>query len=327
MIGEVVTSRPGGTVAAVVFFALAATFFGVALANQSAHAAVFAILPLALGFAALLSGDPRVEFEVTADGLSLTAPDVAFVRYDDIRGLTAPVSGSGTDFAIQVYHTDGVLRIPAGLSVPSRELYEFLLDHLPPVEAANPDNVPAKLRDFLAEQLRLFGSEKVFVFRARAFPPVFSYRRHVGYSLGVLLGALGWIVVGFTLDASGVKGAAGWGGGGIVLFLLALLFTFLFWRASDRGRAGNWHESCLIVSPAGIALLQGQLRGKMRWDEVRAIEYPAKPRFGLTSAGSPRSGIGLLVEGAYLIIADYYDRPLSKILSSLHTYWDEQDAN
>ena len=64
----------------------------------------------------------------------------------------------------------------------------------------------------------------------------------------------------------------------------------------------------------------------MRWDEVRAIELPAQPRFGLTTAGGAKGGIGILVEGAYLVIADFYDRPLAIIHTRLSRYWGGPEA-
>ncbi len=45
----------------------------------------------------------------------------------------------------------------------------------------------------------------------------------------------------------------------------------------------------------------------------------------ITGIGPAR--IGLLVEGAYLIVADYYDRPLSQIHACLCTYWGDEGAN
>jgi hypothetical protein len=252
-------------------------------------------------------------------------PEAALVRYEDLRGLTAPGRRAGEDFPIHVYHAGGVVRVPPGLSEPSAELYDFLLGRLPPLAGPDPDTVPAKLRDFVAGQVGLFGPEKVFVFRARPFPPPSLYRRHVWYSLAVAAAGAAWVAAGVVIGTADAKGGGPWAGCGVLLLLLGLLFAFLFSR-SGGGRVSDWHESCLVVSPGGIALLQGALRGKMRWDELRSIEYPAKRRFGLSSAGSPAQGVGLLVEGAYLVIADYYDRPLYQIHRCLVAYWDGQDA-
>jgi hypothetical protein len=127
----------------------------------------------------------------------------------------------------------------------------------------------------------------------------------------------------------GVKPESGgpWIGFGMLFLFVGFLFALIYSRAGNRGRPSNWRESCLVVSPGGIALLQGRLRGKMRWAELRAVEFPAKPRLALASSGSARSGIGLLVEGAYLIVGDYYVRPLPLVFASLRAYWGGQDGN
>src|SRR5205085_942729 len=113
--------------AAAVFLLAAAGCGAWAAAAGSVHPAVFALLPLALAAAALLGRDPPVRFEVTADGLAFETPDDRFVRYDEVCGLTGPRRSGRGAFAIQVYHPDGVTRIPPRLTVSSRELYDFLL--------------------------------------------------------------------------------------------------------------------------------------------------------------------------------------------------------
>ncbi|HUR54718.1 MAG TPA: hypothetical protein VMZ71_11340, partial [Gemmataceae bacterium] len=81
-----------------------------------------------------------------------------------------------------------------------------------------------------------------------------------------------------------------------------------------------WQESCLVVSPGGVAMVQGVHRGKLRWDELLSIEYPAKE-------GAGGTGIALRVAGAAVIIADYYDRPLSEIRRCLKHYWGGREGN
>ena len=331
MTGTVVTSRPGGSVAAVIWFLLAVGAVAAAVLSGNVHWAVLAVLPGVLGLTASLSTDPAVEFEITADGLVFHTPERVFVRYTDIQGLTAPTKKSGDSFAMQLYHSAGVIRIPARLDVSSWDLHDYLLSRLPPPGSTEPEGVPSALRPFLADQLRLFGEERVFVFRARPFDPLPSYGRHVAYSLAVAATGGLWIVAGVVLVATLEKKNSGdggaWVGGGVLLLVLGLLFAFLFSRASVAGRVKGWQNSCLVVSPGGIALVQGPMKGKMRWDELRAVEFPAKPRFGLSTAGGTKHGVGLLVEGAYLVIADYYDHPLSVIYDHLSSYWGGREAN
>jgi hypothetical protein len=328
MIGERVASPPTGRGAAVVFGLIGIAFLGIAVLAGSPHPAMFSILPFALGLAAIVTGDAPVDFVITEEGLAFEEPDLGLVRYGELCGVTAPVSRSrGDDFAIQVYYATGVVRIPRGLAISSRYLYDFLVDRLPPLDLPNPDAVPLNLRAFVTEQIGLFGPEKVFAYRARPFPPAPSHSRQVGYAVGFMCAAVGWFVIGIGMMASKFEGGEGWAGFGCLLSFLALLFAFLFARANRRGRPANWRDACVVISPGGIALIQGSLRGKMRWDELRAIEYPAKPRFGLSTHGGARSGLGLLTDGAYFIIADLYVRPLAEIRLALRHYWGGSDAN
>jgi hypothetical protein len=328
--GTSVTSRPGGIGCAAVWVVLGLAAVGAAAGVPNVHWAVFAILPFVLAFGAWFSVEQEVRFEITEDGLSFEAPETVYIRYRDIEGLTGQGLAGRNQFAMQVYHSEGVVRIPASIDVPSWELRDHILDRLPPVTRPDPDDVPGTVRGFVADQIEKFGEDKVFVYRARRHPPASTYGRAVAYSAAFAVAGLFWAIAGGvlvgTLPKKEADGATAWIAGGIVLFILALLFAFLFSRQHRAGRVKNWESSCLVVSPGGIALAQGPLKGKMRWDELRAIEFPAKPRFGLTAAGAT-SGIGLLVEGAYLIIADYYDRPLFLIHEQLQDYWGGRHAN
>jgi hypothetical protein len=334
MIGMEVTSRPVGTgCVTALFFPFTALAVAAAVYTGSLHWGVFALLPLAIGITAILLHDPVVRFQITKEGLAFESPDPLFVRFDEIEGLTTQGSTTGNTFAMQLYYPGGVVRIPATLDVSSWELFKFLWEQMPDATSAEPSDVPQSLRGFLADQIEMFGREKVYVFRARRHAPVSSHAWHVAYSRAVILTGIMWIILGGVLVAIYNKPPArddsgfAWVGCGFAALLIGCICALGFSRASGSGRVSNWQGSCLIVSPGGIALAQGPLKGKMRWDELRAIELPAKPRFGLSTAGGATKGIGLLVEGAYLIIADYYDRPLALIHEYLKTYWGGRHAN
>jgi hypothetical protein len=327
---SVVTSRPSGLGWVFVWVILGVAALVPAAITQNVHLAVLAILPFVLAFAAWFAIEPPVRFEVTKEGLSFETPETVFVRYGDIEGLTSHNASRDHQFAMQVYHPDGVVRIPASIDIPSWDLREYLVERMPHGSAPDPDDVPGALRGFVAEQVAKFGAEKVYVHRARRHPPARTHARTVAYLLGFAVAGILWAVaggvLGNVLDKKAADPAKGWLIGGIVLSIPAFLLALLFSRQHRSGRVKNWRESCIVISPGGIALAQGSLKGKMRWGELRAVEYPARPRFGLTAAGAAR-GIGLLVEGAYLIIADYYDRPLFLIYEQIDGYWGGREAN
>ncbi|HUR52826.1 MAG TPA: hypothetical protein VMZ71_01760, partial [Gemmataceae bacterium] len=273
MIGEVVASKDRGGCVNVGFFVAAAGSCVIALGAAEVGWAVFAFLPFCLGMAGVLATDPRVEFEVQEEGLQFDKPTEAFVPYESLRGLSGRVLSGGRDFPIQVYHDGGVVRVPGGLNTSSRDLYQFLLEKLP--WRAEPDAGPVApaLREFVRIQVDLFGAEKVYVFRPRPFPPVHTRRKHVAYSLGVAAGAALWAAAGGVLELADLKGG-GWVASGILFVILGGLVALLFAKAGG-GRPTGWQESCLVVSPGGVAMVQGVHRGKLRWDELLSIEYPA----------------------------------------------------
>jgi hypothetical protein len=72
----------------------------------------------------------------------------------------------------------------------------------------------------------------------------------------------------------------------------------------------------------GLALIQGDLRGELRWDELRDIRFrPGGGSISSVSGEGNLRGIHLIVEGATIVIVDLYDRPLSLIYQQLRGYW------
>jgi hypothetical protein len=317
-----------------VWLVLAALAVLGAAAGGNPHLAVLALLPAVLGVTALCLAEPAVRFEVTLGGLDFDAPERVYVPFADVEGLTAPHGTEGDEFPIELYHPGGVVRIPAQLNGSSWSLYKFLLSHLLPVPAT-PGAVPRALERFVENELALFGPDKVFAYRARRHPPLPTYGRQVWWSAAAAAAGAAWVSAAAVLGAvlppakgrDGWDQVAGWFVLGTMLVLGGALAASLYSRAGRSRRVRDWRGSCLVVSPGGIALVQGPLTGKMRWDELRAVEYPARPRLGLAVAGGVVRGVGLMVEGVYLVVADYYDRPLALIYKNLRAYWGGRDAN
>lgn len=319
MTGTVIESLPAKRGMAVLLSLVAGGLCALAIVFQSVHLAVVAILPLALGVVNWARSEPSFRFAISEEGLLFELPDPIAIRYDEVLGVTAPRPHESDRFAIQIYHPSGVIRIPSRITASSRALYQFVLSQLPITSTRASVDVPSSLRSFVAEQVKLFGDDKVYLFLARPHPPISSHRQYVAYSIAVAVVGLIWIAVGVISNSE----ATAWIGVGVALALVGSVCTWGFSRMSGANRVSNWQDSCLVISPGGIALLQGPLHGKMRWDELRRIEFPAKSHFGLATPGGVNRGIGLQVEGAYLVIADYYDRPLALIHARLWAYWRE----
>jgi hypothetical protein len=80
----------------------------------------------------------------------------------------------------------------------------------------------------------------------------------------------------------------------------------------ERPALRRWRDAGLVISPAGLALVQGNVRGEMRWAELKDLRYKTR-----TSA----AGIVLKFEGAEVGIINIYDRPLYLIYERIREYW------
>lgn len=62
--------------------------------------------------------------------------------------------------------------------------------------------------------------------------------------------------------------------------------------------------------------------GELRWDEVRDVKVgKATAAFQFTTTIQPQHGIIIKVEGAVIVIADVYDRPLALIYQNICHFW------
>jgi hypothetical protein len=150
--GTVIESRPRDWSPAPQWCVLAAGLLLWMFLVGSPVYAIVAVLPFALGVAALMKSEPPVRFEIGEEGLAFELPRSQFIRYEQLLGLAGPTDKTGS-FAMQIYHPEGVIRVPDRLTVPSFDLYEFLYARLPHTADWNPEDVPSSLRGFTLEQM------------------------------------------------------------------------------------------------------------------------------------------------------------------------------
>ncbi len=111
---------------------------------------------------------------------------------------------------------------------------------------------------------------------------------------------------------------------GGALFIMGLLCWIILASREKYGTTvkNALQNSSLIVSPSGIALIQGDLKGLLRWDEVRKVTIRKKPRFLEVSSRNRRFGeLQISISGAEINIPDIYDRPLPLIKKVIYRYW------
>lgn len=144
------------------------------------------------------------------------------------------------------------------------------------------------------------------------------------YNSAIVLSAVAWLIWGIA------QGQEGWIVGGSFGLIFGGLFALLSWLSGRQnlGAVRKWRQAGVVVAPDGLALVQGELVGELRWDEVRDVKFgKSSTSFQFTTTAQPLRGIVLKVEGAIIVIADLYDRPLALIHQNICHYWRGQVAD
>jgi hypothetical protein len=298
--------------------AAALVFFALALANSTIHVA-FVAIPFLLPALLLLLARPRaVRGRLTDTSLILDHPPQT-IPYADIQGLLAngkylhPEEVTSRSFTIDMAHRGGLLRIPPTRQLASAELYRMLFSALP----QNGDRVSQPdLVEILEEQEWSHGPDQVWSHVARQhLPGRLAQPGQRAVFGGVALSGIIWIALSFL-----EKEVGPWSILGGMLIVFALLIWLLAWSESrlPPGKIRRWRSAGLVISPAGLALIQGDVRGRMRWDEVRKVWLNTQSPF---LSVSRKPGLVLEAAGVEVIIVDLYDRPLPLIMDQIYRHW------
>ncbi len=311
MIGQRIESSPGLQCGPLLLLALSVGLIAAGLFLGLDWLALSAVLPVAWACSFGLTGYQR-PFSASFTPEAIVAADPpATIPYASIQNVWAdgyphaPSEFINRSCTIDVQHEAGLLCIPARLNVPSNEVYRFLARRISPDGGRDVNRV---LAEYLERQEAYFGPESISTYRAarRGTRPN-RHRWLQAFSFGLSLAGVCWMVVGFT-----ELGEIGWGWGGMV----STIFGVLFYAASiaegkQSGRlARAWKEAAIVIGPQGMAMVQGDVQGEVRWPELLDIRF--KPRgsmFHLTYA-SGTTGILLKMKGADILIVDIYNRPL-----------------
>jgi hypothetical protein len=288
-----------------------------AVVSRRADWAVAAVLPASLGFALTRLRDGRIAVRFTEDGLDLESPgrSIPYRSVHEVWPLCdlAPNRPLPDTFEIQIQHEAGRLVLPARLSLPSDDVYRFLRGQLPP---GGSRAVPPPLQDYLQRQEQTFGADKVWSYAARRGAWFRGRRRLRAAGQAVLWSSLAWIAVAI------VTATPAWLIGTLLGLPLgaALLGSSSFGASSPRLR--HWRQAGLVISPLGFALQQDDLRGETRWEEILDVTFRRRSqRVTVHSSAQTARGLALKVEGAVILIADVYDRPLLEIHDRILAYW------
>ena len=317
---------PSPRVASAAFFVLAVVL-GV-LGLSGGEATYFALMAGALAVGFLFGGRPRIEGAVEAGGGIVLRRPAREIPPGAIRSIEPIVAPEGGDepgsFPIRVEHSAGRFTIPASPSIDSAAIHRALVEHHRPEGS---DAVVPELADYAGRHRAMFGDDRVLSYRAN---PDCGRNIHVRSPLlAIGLGMLAVGIAGFVAPRS--LGLAG----GIVLspwpvvplsIGIALVVSGLVaGRLRFRGIA-RWRESGLVLTPVGLALIQGPVRGELPWEQLRDVKYRKRrggvqPHFRLSSAEESLRGIHLVVDGARIVVVDLYDRPIDVIHREIVRRW------
>jgi hypothetical protein len=329
MIGRRIESESGPPLGAIVWFLLAGLTAACAVFHP--YWLIAAILPASMGVAFLLTRPRRFVAKVAESGLVLgDDPDGGeWIAYDSIQGLVGegrsklPGMPGPRRFAIRIAHPKGVVRVPKRLNVDSEELFRFLAEQVPDRGVRPIHHALEEYRDKMAAA---FGADQVWTFGAAGHLAARSSLTRIrAGSLAAVVAGLAWLAIGLGLGADHGKPGAAWAGGGLFLVLCgSFLFALSYAGGADRTASliKKWRESSLVISPAGLALAQGDILGEVTWGELKGVRFADRGRsrsFQMTREGA-LPGIELKVAGASIVIADVYERPLFVLHDHIDRY-------
>ncbi|MBI1914913.1 MAG: hypothetical protein HYS12_09285 [Planctomycetes bacterium] len=322
MIGRLIESRRPFPWGVLVFVLLGVALVVLAVLVRTYEVAVGACLPFLIALALGVRRERVLGFELTETAIEVHDPPQT-IPYESLESLIALARPGDPDkkgprhYPIDVVHENGTLHIPARLDVSSDKVFSFLLSTF---SESGSSHVSAALRGYRDEQTATFGPERVWSYRARSNLGTRAPGRGMAMSLGILLAGIVWVVAGIVIKQEGwiIAGI----GVGLLGGLLILVDRSQPSRPHSR-RIKGWQKACLVISPVGIALSQGDLKGEMRWDELRDMKLKTPPH--TFQYGHHPFGWGILLsfEGAQISIADIYDRPLPIIYRQMRDYWRE----
>jgi hypothetical protein len=309
MVGQTLESRPRGFAAPGVVVALlaAVVLAGAGAALGTPHLAFLAVFPATLAVFWGLFAERPFRATLTETGIEITRPP-RVIPYDEIQGLQArrpanPYRAGRPTYPIRVIHTEGAVVIPARLDIRSDEVYSFLFHRL---SSGGSSEVNPALADYLHEKRRDDGPGRVWSYRARRYQGGnLPSRPGMLFVLALMLSGSVWLPLGLLRDEPPWVIAGFWS---VILGGMSALGLWLHSRGrlrpAQRKRFGS-----LVICPDGLALVQKDLVGQLRWDEIRSLHL--------------RGGrIQLKIAGAEIVLGDVYDRPISLIHQLLTHYYE-----
>lgn len=274
---------------------------------------VAAVVPFVLAITLWLTREKPLCFEFTSEGLEVSNP-LGAIPFSDIQRLRVIGNFTSKQFLIEVTHSFGKLIIPSRTNANQRQLFQFLAQKAG-LSLGLP--LPQGLLDYQSAQAAKFGTEKVFCCQiSKALIQQRRNRRALLFFLALALG-------GAILTFAGMQKEVDLGNAAYQLRLWGVIFVAV------GGVVGAFlgigltlptikipENSGLVISPLGFALIDGPLRGELKWGEIKGLAL--KGASGL--ARGPQR-IDIVVAGAMISLKDVYHHSIQDIYHHMLQLW------
>ncbi len=292
---------------------------------QNSEFAWGALLPGVIVFALLFSRPANLNARMTDSGIEFEESDRT-ILYSDIQGLLLAgacqdPSGKLRSGSVTIFHKNGSEVFPKSIQPDPETLYSQLLSLID-----LPDGPPQSdtLKTFYSQQVAMFGSEQVWAFNPREF----IVPRDVSGVMKIMWAALVVVGISWMIHSGSRPDLTYWLPLGIGLLIVSFIgFLACFARNSSASFGiPNWKQSGIVISPGGIAMVQGTHKGVLKWEELRNVHF-GKQRFVSGHQIRNIRAIQMQVAGAEIPVADIYDRPLAIIHEQIVGYWKEPEGS
>jgi hypothetical protein len=254
-------------------------------------------------------------------------PGAITIPLDSIEAMTlagVPQAPQSLRFTgpVVVMHRAGVTEFPATLAPDGSQLYKAVLGRLQPSGRRDRKSV---LANECSSQEEKFGAQRVWTY----FPRSHLGRRPTWRRASAVAAAV--VAAGFVTMAIAIifprnrhwhpDAAAGFS-------FFALFFGTLFFfiaRQMQKYPAPtlpNWRQAGLLISPAGLWLVQNDLSGFLAWNEILDVRLNPRERWWMPRIRREMPGmLELIIAGGKINVWDVYDRPLPVIADVISSLW------
>lgn len=274
---------------------------------------LLAVLPLLMGLLLWRVSRYQVRFRLGPTAIEIEQPKIELPYNEIVAVRRSRWKRSGEILAIA--SNRWLLELPNVPDFPISEIESLVLARADSLRTHEP---PPEMREYFQQQLELFGPNKVAVIPARKQPssyeiPPARYRRNAIF-LSMFIASLIWIP------------ASSMGNGAFAAFAgLMISFSIFGWALS---RVVIWNSpkkvpqklanSCLVFSPQGLAMMQGEYQGVLVWADVHnAVETRKDRSFQFRSRNA---GVSVKLTGAELLIDDIYEESPEQIVKRIQQH-------